>query len=112
MTTIQIDVKDGKVVCGAKGGHLRVPHGTEITWTSKDKDQKFELEFFRLDLEVAGSAHDHWPFEKPPAPVPGAQHTFTGTLKAVPTTAGRAPAYKYNVRVAELLLDPIIIVDR
>jgi hypothetical protein len=39
-------------------------------------------------------------------------------LKKLPHSAGQAPAaghapvYKYNVRVGDLLLDPIIIVDR
>jgi hypothetical protein len=114
MTTIHIDVKDGKVVCGTNGGHVRVPHGTAITWTSKDKDQKFELEFFQLGVETAGVAQEleHWPFESPAAPPTGRKSEFTGTLRKLPSIAGHAPVYKYNVRVGDLLLDPIIIVDR
>jgi len=113
MTTIQIDVQDGKVTCGTNGGHIRVPHGTAITWTSKGADRKFALEFFQLGVETAGAAREleHWPFETPQGPEPGATNTFTGTLKKL-AQPGPAPVYKYNVRVGDLLLDPIIIVDR
>jgi hypothetical protein len=112
MTTIQIDVKDGKITCGASGGHLRVPHGTAITWTSSGKDKMFELEFEQLDTTGAAHTLVHWPFEKPAAPMDGPRNDFTGILKSLPSTAGHAPVYKYNVRVGKLLLDPIIIVDR
>ena len=114
MTTIQIDVKDGKITCGKNGGHIRVPHGTAITWTSTGTDKKFQLEFSQLGVETAATARqlEHWPFEKPEGPEPGPTNTFTGTLKALPQGPGHPPVYKYNVRVGDLLLDPIIIVDR
>jgi hypothetical protein len=113
MTTIHIDVQDGKVVCGTNGGHVRVPHGTAITWKSKDKDQTFELEFLQLEVETAGVAPlVHWPFEEPASPPTGRKNEFTGTLRKLTSTTGHAPIYKYNVRVGDLLLDPIIIVDR
>ncbi len=113
MTTIHIDVKDGKVTCGTNGGHIRVPHGTAITWTSTGADKKFQLEFVQLGVEAAGAAQEleHWPFDDPSGPQSGATNSFKGTLKKL-TAAGRAPVYKYNVRVGDLLLDPIIIVDR
>jgi hypothetical protein len=114
MTTIQIDVQGGKVTCGTNGGHIRAPHGTAITWTSSGEDKMFELEFEQLGVETAGAAHPlvHWPFEKPAAPMDGPRNDFTGILKNLPSAAGHAPVYKYNVRVGKLLLDPIIIVDR
>jgi hypothetical protein len=114
MTTIHIDVQNGKVTCGTNGGHIRVPHGTAITWTSDGTDKMFELEFTQLDLETgaAASTPDHWPFEQPARPEPGRKNTFTGTLKKLPLAGSHAPVYKYSVRVGDLLLDPIIIVDR
>jgi hypothetical protein len=114
MTTIQIDVQDGKVTCGKNGGHVRVPHGTAITWTSQGTGKKFVLEFSQLGVETAATAREleDWPFDKPAGPETAPTDTFTGTLKKLPQTAGHAPVYKYNVRVGELLLDPIIIVDR
>ena len=113
MTTIQIDVRNGKVTCGANGGHIRVPHGTAITWTSQGADKKFELEFFQLGLETTGAAREleHWPFAEPASGKPGPTNTFVGTLKKL-APGDPAPVYKYNVRVGELLLDPIIIFDK
>jgi hypothetical protein len=113
MTTIQIDVKNGTVICGASGGHVRLPHGTQITWTSKGADKKFELEFVQLGLESPGAARAlvHWPFEEPQSSKSGPTNTFVGTLKKI-DSEGHAPVYKYNVRVGDLLLDPIIIIDK
>ena len=62
--------------------------------------------------------HDHrdledWPLGAPEGPVSEAKETFEGTLKKLlPEAAGQVPVLKYNVRVGDLLLDPIIIVDR
>jgi len=113
MTTIQIDVQNGTVTCGASGGHVRLPHGTQITWTSKGADKKFELEFSQLGLESAGAPRElvHWPFEEPMSSRSGPTNIFVGTLKKI-GSGGHAPVYKYNVRVGDLLLDPIIIIDK
>jgi hypothetical protein len=113
MTTIEIDVKNGEVTCGANGGHVRVPHGTTITWTSKGDDKKFELEFFQLGLESGNAPRElvHWPFDEPVGRKPGPTNTFVGTLKKI-GNGDHAPVYKYNVRVGALLLDPIIIIDK
>jgi hypothetical protein len=112
MTTIRIDVQNGTVTCGTKGGHVRAPYGTKITWTSKGTDRLFELEFLQLGLETADAAQKlvHWPFEEPMDSKSGPTDFFVGTLKEV--AAGDAPIYKYNVRVGDLLLDPILIIDR
>jgi hypothetical protein len=112
MTTIQIDVQNGTVTCGASGGHVRVPHGTQITWTSKGADKKFQLEFVQLGLESADAARElvHWPFEEPMGK-PSPTNSFVGTLKKI-GQEGHAPVYKYSVRVGNLLLDPIIIIDK
>jgi hypothetical protein len=112
MPTIKIDVQNGTITCGTSGGHVRVPHGTQITWTSKGADKKFELEFFQLGLESPGAAGPlvHWPFEEPMG-TSGPTNTFVGTLKKI-AKEGHAPVYKYNVRVGDLLLDPIIIIDK
>jgi hypothetical protein len=114
MTTIHIDVKNDKITCGKNGGHIRVPHGTAIKWTSEGTGRKFVLEFSQLGVETAATARDleDWPFETPAGPVSEAKETFEGTLKKLPEAAGHVPVYKYNVRVEDLLLDPIIIVDR
>ena len=111
MATIQIDVRNGTVTCGETGGHVRVPHGTQITWTSKGEDKKFELEFFQLQLE-SGAVRElvHWPFEEPRGKS-SPTNSFVGTLKKI-GKEGHAPVYKYNVRVGDLLLDPIIIIDK
>jgi hypothetical protein len=112
MATIQIDVQNGTVTCGASGGHVRVPHGTQITWTSKGADKKFELEFFELRLESADAARElvHWPFEEPRGKS-SPTNSFVGTVKKIGED-GHAPVYKYNVRVGDLLLDPIIIIQK
>ena len=114
MTTIKIDVQNGKVTCGKNGGHIRVPHGTAIKWTSEGTGKKFVLEFSQLGVETAATARDleDWPFETPEGPVSEAKDTFEGTLKKLPQAAGHVPVYKYNVRVGDLLLDPIIIIDK
>jgi hypothetical protein len=113
MATIKIDVRDGEVTCGASGGHVRLPHGTQITWTSHGNDKKFELEFFQLGLESASADHElvHWPFEELQSARTWPTNTFVGTLKKL-GAAGHAPVYKYNVKVGDLLLDPIIIIDK
>lgn len=111
MITIRIDVRDGKIVCGGNGGHVRAPHQSAITWTSTGDDKKFLLEFSRLGVETSAPAADpeHWPFQEtaPSEPV----NTFKGTLKKL-AVDGLPPVYKYNVRVGKLFLDPIVIVDR
>lgn len=111
MITIKIDVRDGKIVCGGSGGHVRTPHQTAITWMSTGDDKKFELEFSRLGIETAapGTDPEHWPFQEAPPSAP--VNSFKGTLKKV-AADGLPPVYKYNVKVGKLLLDPIVIVDR
>ena len=111
MITIKIDVRDGKITCGANGGHVRAPHGTVIAWKSAGEDKKFELEFFQLGLETTDPAAEveHWPFQEKPPSTP--TNTFVGTLKRLAAN-DRAPVYKYNVKVGNLFLDPIIILDR
>ena len=113
MTTINSDVKNGKVTCCKNGGHLRVPHRTVINWTSTGEYKKFVLEFEQLGFDAGGAAGDleHWPFDDPSGPQSGPANTFKGTLKRLASEA-HTPVYKYNVRVGDLLLDPIIIVDR
>jgi hypothetical protein len=111
MTTIKIGVRSGKVTCGAKGGHVRAPHGTVITWKSTGEDKKFALKFKQLGTETTGAAAglDHWPFQESPPKWP--TNTFVGTLKKL-AASDAAPIYKYTVKVGKLVLDPIVIVDR
>jgi hypothetical protein len=109
MITIKIDVRQGQITCGANGGHIRAPHGTVITWKSTGEDKKFELEFFQLGIETADAELEHWPFQE--TPPSGPTNTFAGTLKKL-VANDLAPAYKYNVKVGNLVLDPIVIVDR
>ena len=54
---------------------------------------------------------EHWPFEEPAGTKPGPTNTFAGTLKKL-APEDHAPVDKCNVRVGELLLDPIIILDK
>ena len=111
MTTINIDVRNGQVTCGTNGGHVRLRHGNSITWQSTGNDKKFELQFSRLGFESENLATDpvHWPFVQTPPTEP--VNTFVGTLKSL-APQDSAPAYKYNVKVGALILDPIVIVDR
>jgi hypothetical protein len=111
MNKIKIDVHNGKITCGANGGHIRARHGTVLTWESTGEDQKFELEFFQLGTESASvaTALEHWPFQEKPPSGPG--NTFVGTLKKLAAN-DLAPVYKYNVKVGNLVLDPVVIVDR
>ena len=111
MITIKIDVRDGRITCGTSGGHIRVPHESVITWKSTGEDKKFELEFFQLGTETAeaDAELEHWPFQE--ARPSGPTNTFVGTLKKLAANDW-APVYKYNVKVGDLLLDPIVIVDR
>jgi hypothetical protein len=109
MTTIKIGVRGGKVTCGAKGGHVRAPHGSVITWKSTGDDKKFVLKFKQLGTETAAAGRDNWPFqENPPS---GPTNTFVGTLKKL-AARDPAPIYKYTVKVGKRVLDPIVIVDR
>jgi hypothetical protein len=111
MTTINIDVRDETVTCGTNGGHVRLQQGNAITWRSTGNDKKFELQFSRLGFETEDLATDpvHWPFNEAPPTAP--TNSFTGTLRSL-APQDSAPAYKYNVKVGTLILDPIVIVDR
>lgn len=112
MTTIKIDVKNGVVTCGTNGGHVRARHGSKITWTSSGDDKKFKLEFFQMGLESGTPSElEHWPFRESANSQPSPTNTFVGTLREI-GESDHAPVYKYNVRVGDLLLDPIIIIDR
>lgn len=99
LTTIEIDNK-GNLQCTPDDGHVRAPKGTQLEWQS---NVEFTLSFMQLG---GGST---WPFaERQPAEFEPTKH-FKGTLADLGTYP--PPAYKYTVRAAGKVLDPIIIVD-
>lgn len=100
MAPINIQIRNGTILCTPNDGHARARQRTALEWVSKDEE--FTLSFALLG---GGSA---WPFNEPEQGAFPSKH-FKGTLKGV---SGDAPAYKYTVRVGGKLLDPIIIVDK
>ena len=99
---VNIQITKGMIVCTPSGGHVRAQQGSVLEWTSHDEE--FRLAFTRLGGASA------WPFKEPqPAVFPPTRY-FKGTLSQV--TEDPPPAFKYTVRIAAKLLDPIIIVDK
>jgi hypothetical protein len=117
---IDVDVRNNTLVCGVNGGNVLAIPGSLLIWRSGYGDPEFTLEFFRLAAEpdkehadhepVNVSRLPHWPFTEtaPKTGVVGPTREFSGTLKK----DGEPVAYKYYVTVANLRLDPIVIVDR
>jgi hypothetical protein len=120
---IDVDVQNNHLICGANGGNARGYPGTKILWRSRRPDEvKFSLEFFQFGLEDSEqrahriSALRRWPFTGDPphgAIVPDTTE-FAGTLfdENERDPHAPAPAFKYSVRVGNLHLDPIVIVDK
>ena len=100
MAPINIQIRNGTIVCTPNDGHVRAPHRTALEWVGKEEE--VTLSFVLLG---GGSA---WPFNESQHGAFPTKH-FRGTLKDV---SGDAPAYKYTVRMGGKLLDPIIIVDK
>ncbi len=99
---VQINVGQGTLWCTPNAGALRVPPRSLITWTCNHP--------FSITFQQLGGAH---------APLPtlesqgAADSNQTVQLKPSPVAeADQAPYYEYTVRVGNLVVDPIIIVDK
>ena len=108
--TIEIRVQNGSLICGRRGGNVRVREGDRVIWVS---ERPFTLEFFRTAEETETEAPEAidlpgWPFADPVRPEDVARPTtkFEGVVGK--TVAG----YKYYVTSGNLRLDPIFIVDK
>ncbi len=101
--TVVVHVDQGTLWCTPNGGALRVPPRSLVRWQC---DYPFSISFRQL-----GGAHAPWP--------PLQSHPEAGGIEAIevkppPPLPKDAPEpfYEYSVRVGNLTLDPIIIVDK
>ena len=99
---VQINVGQGTLWCTPNAGALRVPPRSLVTWTCNHP--------FSITVQQLGGAH---------APLPtlesqgAADSNQTVQLKPSPVAdADQPPYYEYTVRVGNLVVDPIIIVDK
>jgi hypothetical protein len=100
--TIKIHVQEGTIYCTPNGGALRAGANTKLSWECDDHA-------FTLTFDQLGGAEAKW----------GPLHSaLVGKKQVINTvsprvTAGEEPPfYEYTVRVGNLVLDPIIIVDK
>ena len=130
---VDIQVENNTIVVGTNGGNVIGAPGDKVIWRAAAGSPPFSLAFFQLSAEPsvklgarasararAAAAKGHidvaalprWPFVEPPEPPGGIvppTRFFVGTLSGnfEPPTA-----FKYNITVGNLQLDPIVIVDR
>ena len=130
---VDIAVENNTIIVGTNGGNITGAPGDKIIWRATAGTPPFSLQFFQLAAEPAvklgarasararaAAAKGHtdvaalatWPFVEPPEPPGGIvppTRFFCGTLSGnfEPPTA-----FKYNITVGNLQLDPIVIVDR
>jgi hypothetical protein len=99
---VQVNVGSGTIWCTPNSGALRVPQRSLVTWTC---NHPFTVSFQQLGgtpaplatLESQGAADSNQTVQLKPSPV---------------AAADQAPYYEYTVRVGQLVVDPIIIVDK
>ena len=102
MQLVQINVGQGTLWCTPNAGALRVPPRSLVTWTC---NHPFSITFQQIGgvhaplatLESQGAADSNQTVQLKPSPV---------------AQADQAPYYEYTVRVGNLVVDPIIIVDK
>jgi hypothetical protein len=110
-TEIDIDVKNNTVIVGQNGGNVRGKSSDRFVWNSASS--QFKLRFHPLGVEGAPAILElpDWPFdeEQPASGIVGPTKKFVGTLSDRNAPGG---AYKYSISVGNLIVDPIIIVDK
>jgi hypothetical protein len=100
--TVQINVGKGTIWCTPNGGALRMPPRSVVYWKC---DHPFTISFQQL-----GGAYTPLPTLSSGPPGGGAQSV---QLRPSPVLgADQAPYYEYTVTVGNLVVDPIIIVDK
>jgi len=126
-TVVHVDVaiQNNTLIVGVNGGNVTAYAGDKIEWRAGAGVKAFTLEFFRLAAEphtkrdhgngppivVADLQRSPFAFTEPPLRdgVVGPTNHFVGTLAS---NAGHGVAFKYTVKVGNLQLDPIVIIDR
>jgi hypothetical protein len=98
--TVLIQSGDGTLWAQPNGGALHTWPGTVVRWICKEP--------FSISFKQQGG---------PPQPLPDPKVTQVGgmfqcELEPKSYNGGFGPYYEYTVRVGELTLDPIIIVDK
>ncbi len=111
---ITVDVRNNTIICGSNGGNVSSYTDDRIIWLSGDSRLKWTLQFFPLGLEndKATPLPDLpvWPFteREPAGGIVPATSEFAGTLRKFTAPGG----FKYTITIGNLVLDPIIIVDK
>lgn len=98
--TVQIHAAEGTIWATPNGGALRVEYDHSVRWES---DQPFSLSFVQLGgtAQPLGPLAARWDEHK-------RSYYAVALMKAGKT----APFYEYTVKVGDLTLDPIVIVDK
>ncbi len=99
---ITINRGPGTLWATPNAGALRATQKTLVQWQC--------LYPFTVTFQQLGGASTPWgPLASTPV---GREQVLQAKVPAVSEAAGQAPFYKYTVQVGELVLDPIIIVDK
>lgn len=129
---IDIKIDNNTIIAGTNGGNVTGAPGDKVIWRADPGTPPFSLSFFQQAAEPAAklgvrasararataakghidvAALPRWPFVEPEPPegITPPSRFFCGTLSGnfEPPTA-----FKYNITVGNLQLDPIVIVDR
>jgi hypothetical protein len=97
---VSIQSGDGTIWAHPNNGHVRVEAGVALEFTCAN--------LFELEIRQIGGTKQDWP----PLEVLRDGERFVCTTKVPNCTADPGPYYKYTIKVGELTLDPIIIVDK
>lgn len=100
--TVQVNVGQGTIWCTPNAGALRVPPRSVVYWKCNHP--------FTVGFQQLGGSHAPLPTLASSGPADDVQSV---QLRPSPVAdAAQAPYYEYTVTVGNLVVDPIIIVDK
>lgn len=100
--TVQVNVGQGTIWCTPNAGALRVPPRSVVYWKCNHP--------FTIGFQQLGGSHAPLPTLASSGPADDVQSV---QLRPSPVAdAAQAPYYEYTVTVGNLVVDPIIIVDK
>jgi hypothetical protein len=97
---VRIESGDGSIWAHPNSGHVRAQAGAPLEFTCAT--------LFEIEIRQIGGTKQDWPALK----VIPAGGRFVCSTTVPDCTADPGPYYKYTIRLGELTLDPIIIVDK
>lgn len=97
---VTIESGDGSIWAHPNSGHVRAAGGATLEWQCAS--------FFSIEMRQIGGTKQVWP----PLKVNKGDGRFVCQTTVPDCTADPGPYYKYTIKIGDLTLDPIVIVDK